>query len=232
RSTLPDATSTQRAAFEATNVSKCTRLTSLVSTSCASGSGAVTRTSGSSGKHTVPSGMASTSPVNRSAPSRWTKASSNRPDAATHASSSGVAPGDSREAAPCARPAASRKRRPGGWERANGELEHGRRLHATSKVRVQHGELIEVGEEQARLGDHHRPDHTVASGASARLASRPLRPVGRLVLLPEPEAAHECVHVGHEARIGWELLQQLRVAATEHDLLGFECRLEPHRDVL
>ena len=116
-SSFPDAASTQRAAFEATSVSKCSRLTSRVSTSCASGSGAITRNRGSSGKHTVPSRMASTSPVNRRVERRSTKASSNRPDAATQASSSGVARSASRYSTTCSRPAATRKPRAGGSER-------------------------------------------------------------------------------------------------------------------
>ena len=62
----PRAASTTRAALEAMSVSKCRRLISRVSTSCASGSGAVTRRIGSSAKTGVPSGMAWTSPVKRS----------------------------------------------------------------------------------------------------------------------------------------------------------------------
>ena len=55
---LPGAASTERAALEATIVSKCSRFSSRVSTSCASGIGAVTRRIGSFGKNTVPSGIA------------------------------------------------------------------------------------------------------------------------------------------------------------------------------
>ena len=57
-SRLPGATSTERAAFDATITSKCTRFSSRDSTSCASGIGAVTRRIGSFGKNTVPSGIA------------------------------------------------------------------------------------------------------------------------------------------------------------------------------
>ncbi len=62
---LPGAANTQRAALEATRVSKCSRLMSRLSASCASGMGAVTRRMGSWGKNTVPSGIAWTSPVKR-----------------------------------------------------------------------------------------------------------------------------------------------------------------------
>ncbi len=54
-----------RAALVAIIVWKLSWFRSTVSSSCASSSGAVTRTSGSFAKQAVPSGIASTSPENR-----------------------------------------------------------------------------------------------------------------------------------------------------------------------
>jgi hypothetical protein len=65
-SCAPPAASTQRAALVATAVWNVTWLSSTVSASCASATGAVTSSRGSPAKTTCPSGTARTSPVNRS----------------------------------------------------------------------------------------------------------------------------------------------------------------------
>ena len=62
----PRAAITTRAALVATSVWKLMMFSSADSSSCACSSGPLTRSSGSCGKTTVPSGMASTSQVNRS----------------------------------------------------------------------------------------------------------------------------------------------------------------------
>ncbi len=76
-SVRPSATSTQRAAFAAISDWKWTSLSTAVSTSCASSTGAVTSTTGSLGKNAVPSGRARTSPVKRSRSSRSRKGTVN-----------------------------------------------------------------------------------------------------------------------------------------------------------
>ncbi len=73
----PRAASEHRVAFVASTVWKVIWLSRIDSTSCASGSGAVTSSSGSFGSTTRPSGIAQTSPVNRSAANASTAAASN-----------------------------------------------------------------------------------------------------------------------------------------------------------
>ena len=65
-SVRPPATSTQRAALAATSDWKWISCSSTVSTSWPSSTGAVTSSTGSFGKKTVPSGSALTSPEKRS----------------------------------------------------------------------------------------------------------------------------------------------------------------------
>ena len=137
-----------RAALDATTVSKCARLMMRVSTSCASGSGAVTRRSGSSGKNTVPSGSASRSPVKRRPASRSRNESSKRRVEASQSSSAALTRRLSRNSTTCASPAAMRKPR---LERqlAHEELEGGRFRQAMGEIGLQHRQLIEVREQNA-----------------------------------------------------------------------------------
>jgi hypothetical protein len=111
---LSGAASTQRAALLAMSEEKCISATSLVSTSCACGSGAATRRIGSSGKNGVPSGIASTSPVKRSARSQSMKRASNPGRAASQDSSSELKRRFSRYSSAGWSPAARKKLRLGG----------------------------------------------------------------------------------------------------------------------
>src|SRR3954447_2827154 len=115
----PLAASTERTALLAISVGRWIRLITAVSTSCASISGAVISSSGSSAKTTVPSGIARTWPVKRRLPRWWRNGPSTRPSEASHSSAPGVKRRARRYWRTSSRPAASRNPRSGGSRRTN-----------------------------------------------------------------------------------------------------------------
>ena len=150
---LPGAASTMRAAFDAISVWKCRMLISRVSTSCACGSGAVMRISGSLGKQTVPSGIACTSPVKRKArkiieqivaeaagafePVDVGRRKAQRLEIVERV----VEPGGEQKAAP--------RRQP-----PHEEFEHRLLVLAAVQIGLDHVEFVEVGGERAGQGRH------------------------------------------------------------------------------
>ena len=117
----PAAAPTIRAARLATDVWKATIARSAVSTSCASGSGAVTRSSGAGGNTGTPSSTAHTSPLKPTRGRYWSKNSRRTPCSAGSvrrcAMSSSVKRSPSKYAMACSSPAATRHERFGGSSR-------------------------------------------------------------------------------------------------------------------
>ena len=125
---------------------------SRVSTSCASGSGATTRTMGSLAKNTVPSGMRPTSPVKRRLASWSMKLRLKRFWRREPLELFGRERAGPRDTRP---PAPGRRRRRScvlGRQPAEEQLEHRGIRHAALVVGLQHGELVQIGEQRARAG--------------------------------------------------------------------------------
>ena len=124
-----------------------------VSTSCASGSGAVTRRIGSSAKNSVPSGMAWTSPVKR-----------NPDEIIEEAPAEPAAPGepvDLFRREPQVFQEVERRREARRHEEAaprrqlaEEELEHRRAGEPMLEIGLEHVELIEIGQQRARIAVH------------------------------------------------------------------------------
>ena len=139
-----------------------------VSTSCASAIGAVTRRIGSSGKNTVPSGMACTSPLKRSVSSEARKCRAEAPGRRQPFQLLGgevqllqkfqrlFEPRRQQETAARAQP-------------AHEELEHGGLFHAGVVITLQHGELIEIGQQDA-AGEIHAARPSSVMNCAPRLA--------------------------------------------------------------
>ncbi len=116
-----------------------------LSTSCASGSGAVMRSIGSCGKNMQPSGMAWTSPVKRSCLTSVVKLSLNFPLADSHASSASEKCSEAQEIEHLFQ-ARGNEKIALRWQSAHEKLEHGGLTHAATKIDVQHGELIKISQ--------------------------------------------------------------------------------------
>ena len=141
------AASTSRAAFEAITVSKCTRLIRRVSTSWACGNGAMTRRIGSSGKNTVPSGNASTSPVKRS-PARYSRSRSGNASNARSAAMSSLGEGQIFEIVERLLQAGRHQEAAVRRQLAHEQLENRRIGQPVVEIGRQHVELIKIGQQR------------------------------------------------------------------------------------
>ena len=122
---------------------------SRVSTSCASGNGAITCRIGSSAKNTVPSGMAFTSPVKRRV---LEPAQEARTGNVCVCASHSISSTEKRQFFKMGeRLIESRgdKKIALSWEPANEELKDRRLMHSVLPVGLQHGELVSVSQQRA-----------------------------------------------------------------------------------